>query len=180
MPEAAREVTRGVTPEVARAVRRGPAPAGAGVTGRKPPRRRRLVYRVYGFVAVLAIAIMAALIFLPRYTRAPKFLEPHAALIQYLIERWSLRDPQDLPTVYARVDARLRGKLALFDSSGHLLHSNTDPPLDAPTEYEKHVLGTEKWSLDLGRIVVRSDDGSMIGVYAPDRVGTPWSYVLVL
>ena len=145
----------------------------------RPP-RRRLVYRVYGFAAVLAIAIMAALIFLPRYTRAPKFLEPHAALVQYLIERWSLRDRQDLPTVYARVDARLRGKLTLFDAAGHMLHSNSDPPLDAPTDYEKRVLTTEKWSLDLGRIVVRSDDGSMIGVYAPDRLGTPWSYVIPL
>jgi two-component system OmpR family sensor kinase len=145
-----------------------------------PPPRRRLVYRVYGFAAVLAIAIMAALIFLPRYTRSPKFLEPHAALIQYLIERWSVRNPQDLPQVFARIDVRLRGKLTLFDAGGHLLHSNVEPPLDAPTDVEKRMLKTEKWSLDLGRIVVRSDDGSMIGVYSPDRLGTPWSYVLPL
>jgi two-component system OmpR family sensor kinase len=148
--------------------------------GCKPPRRRRLVYRVYGFAGVLAIAIMAALYVLPRYTRSPRYLEPHAALVQYLIERWSLRSPQELDVVMTRIENRLRGKLTLFDAAGRLLRSNTDPPLDAPTVVERRALETQKWSLDLGRIVVRSDDGSMIGVYAPDRLGFPWSYVIPL
>jgi signal transduction histidine kinase len=150
------------------------APAGG------PPRRRRLVYRVYGFAAVLAIAIMAALLILPRYTRAPRYLEPHAALFQYLIERWSLRSRSELDTVMARVEPRLRGKLSLYDAGGHLLRTNTEPPLDAPTESEQRALRSEKWSLDLGRIVARSDDGSMMGVYAPDRMSFPWSYVIPL
>src|SRR5262249_55547758 len=64
--------------------------------------------------------------------------------------------------------------------SGKLLHSNTDPPLDPPTAEEQRGLAHAKWSLDVGRIVVRSDDGSMIGVYAPTRQGFPWSYVLPL
>jgi signal transduction histidine kinase len=145
-----------------------------------PPRRRRLVYRVYGFVAVLAIAIMAALLILPRYTRAPRYMEPHAAIVQYLIERWSVKNPQELDTVLARIEPRLRGKLSLFDAGGKLLRTNTDPPLDAPTEDEKRTIAGAKWSLDWGRIVVRSDDGSMIGVYAPNRPGFPWSYVLPL
>jgi signal transduction histidine kinase len=34
--------------------------------------------------------------------------------------------------------------------------------------------------LDLDRIVVRSDDGSMFAVYWPDRGGFPWSYVIPL
>jgi two-component system OmpR family sensor kinase len=148
--------------------------------GRKPPRRRRLVYRVYGFVAVLAIAIMAALLILPRYTRSPRYMEPHAALVQYLIERWSVKNPQQLDEVMARIEPRLRGKLSLFDASGKMLRSNTDPPLDAPTEDEKQALAAATWSLDWGRIVVRSDDGSLIGVYAPTRPGFPWSYVLPL
>ena len=146
----------------------------------RPPRRKRLVYRVYGFAAVLAIAIMAALLILPRYTRTPRFLEPHAALVQYLIERWSLRSPHELDVVMARIETRVRGKLSLFDAGGQLLRSNVDPPLDPPTQAERRVLTTDKWSLDLGRIVVRSDDGSMIGVYAPDRLGFPWSYVIPL
>jgi signal transduction histidine kinase len=138
------------------------------------------VYRVYGFVAVLAIAIMAALLILPRYTRAPRYLEPQAALAQYLIERWSIKAPQEFESAMARIEPRLRGKLSLFDASGKLLHSNIDPPLDAPTEDERRDLTTAKWALDRGRIVVRSDDGSMIGVYAPNRAGFPWSFVLPL
>jgi len=146
----------------------------------RPPRRKRLVYRVYGFAAVLAIAIMAALLILPRYTRTPRFLEPHAALVQYLIERWSLRSPHELDVVMARIEPRVRGKLSLYDAGGHLLRSNVEPALDPPTDAERRVLEIDKWSLDLGRIVVRSDDGSMIGVYAPDRLGFPWSYVIPL
>jgi len=138
------------------------------------------VYRVYGFVALLSIAIMFALLILPRYTRSPRYLEPHAALTQYLIERWSTKNPQEFESAMARIEPRLRGKLSLFDASGKLLHSNIDPPLDAPSDEERRDLATAKWSLDRGRIVVRSDDGSMIGVYAPNRVGFPWSYVLPL
>ncbi|HEY0991444.1 MAG TPA: HAMP domain-containing sensor histidine kinase [Kofleriaceae bacterium] len=138
------------------------------------------MYRVYGFVAVLAIAIMAALLILPRYTRAPRYLEPQAALAQYLIERWSIKAPQEFESAMARIEPRLRAKLSLFDASGKLLHSNIDPPLDAPTEDERRDLTTAKWALDRGRIVVRSDDGSMIGVYAPNRAGFPWSFVLPL
>ena len=119
--------------------------------------RRRLVYRVYGFVAVLALSIMAALLILPRYTRAPRYLEPHAALMQYLIERWSVRTPLDLDTVMARIEPRLRGKLSLFDASGKLLRSNIDAsvdvPLDPPTAEETRDIARAKWSLDWGRIV---------------------------
>ncbi|HEU4731546.1 MAG TPA: HAMP domain-containing sensor histidine kinase [Kofleriaceae bacterium] len=148
---------------------------------RKAP-RRRLVFRVYGFVAVLSIAIMAALLILPRYTRAPRYMEPHAALAQYLIERWSAKNPHDLDAAMARIDSRLRGKLSLYDASGRLLRTNVDPPLDPPTAEEKRAIAdpAKKWSLDWGRIVLRSDDGSMIGVYAPSRPGFPWSFVLPL
>jgi two-component system OmpR family sensor kinase len=152
----------------------------SAVPAGKPPRRRRLVYRVYGFVAVLAIAIMAALIILPRYTRAPRYLQPHAALIQYLVERVSLRSGADRETVIARIESRLLGKLSLFDATGHLLRSNVDPPLDPPSEAEQRTLHKAKWSLDFDRIVVRSDDGSMLAVYTPDRGGFPWSYVIPL
>jgi signal transduction histidine kinase len=150
------------------------------VATRRPPRRRRLVYRVYGFVAVLAIAIMAALLILPRYTRSASYLESHAALAQYLIERWSVKNPQELDIVMTRFESRVRGTLSLFDAGGKLLRTNIEPPLDAPTEVEKRDLLTAKWSLARGRIVLRSDDGSMIGVYAPNRPGFPWSYVLPL
>jgi two-component system OmpR family sensor kinase len=153
----------------------------AGPPGR-PPRRRRLVYRVYGFVAVLAIAIMAALIFLPRYTRTPRYLQPHAALVQYLIERVSLRSGADRDTVIARIESRVQGKLSLYDAAGQLLRTSpsTEPPLDPPTDAERRTLREHKWTLDLDRIVVRSDDSSMFAVYWPDRGGFPFSYVIPL
>jgi signal transduction histidine kinase len=146
----------------------------------KPPPRRRLVYRVYGFVAVLAIAIMAALIFLPRYTRAPRYLQPHAALIQYLIERASLRSGTERENVIGRIKAAVLGKISLYDATSHLQGTNTEPPLDPPSDAELRVLRDAKWSLDLDRIVVRSADGSMLAVYSPDRGGFPWSYVIPL
>jgi two-component system OmpR family sensor kinase len=149
--------------------------------GRRIRRRRtRLVFRVYGFAAVLAIAIMAALLILPRYTRSPSYLEPHAAVVQYLIDRWSLKKRQELDTVIARIQPRLRGKLSLFDANDRLLRSNTTPALDPPTDAEKRALADAKWSLDWGRMVLRSDDGSLFAVYAPNRNGFPWSYVLPL
>jgi len=163
------------------------APAGSRDPSRdprKPLRRRRLVYRVYGFVAVLAIAIMAALLILPRYTRSPRYLEPHAALAQYLIERWSVKNAHELDAVMARIEPRLRGTLSLFDAHGNLLRTNTDSTadvtLDPPTADETRDLVNAKWSLNWNRIVVRSDDGTLIGVYAPTRPGFPWSYVLPL
>ena len=142
--------------------------------------RRRLVYRVYGFAAVLAIAIMAALLVLPRYTRSPRYLAPHAALVQYLIERWSTKNPHELDVAIARIVPRLRGKLSLYDAGGRLVRTNVEPALDAPTADERAALAGERWSLGWDRIVVRSDDGSMLGVYAPDRPGFPWSYVVPL
>jgi two-component system, OmpR family, sensor kinase len=150
------------------------------VAGPASPPRRRLVYRVYGFVAVLAIAIMAALLILPRYTKSPRYLEPHAALVQYLIERWSTKNSHELDVAMARIEPRLRGKLSLFDAGGTLLRTNSEPALDAPTPAERGDLAHDRWSLDWGRIVVRSDDGSMIGVYAPTRPGFPWRYVVPL
>jgi two-component system OmpR family sensor kinase len=84
----------------------------------------------------------------------------------------------------ARIEPRLRGKLSLFDPAGKLVWSNIDPAvdpvLDPPTAAETKDLQTDKWSLEWGRIVVRSDDGSLIGVYAPNRPGFPWSYILPL
>src|SRR6185295_17201153 len=101
-----------------------------------------------------------------------------------LIERWSVKNREQLDEAMARIETRLRGKLSLFDASGKLLRTNIDPavdaPLDPPTAAETRALAHAKWSLSWGRIVVRSDDGSLIGVYAPNRPGFPWSYVLPL
>ena len=136
------------------------------------PRKSRLVWRVYAFTAALAIAIMAALLVLPRYTRSARYMEPQAALMQFLVERWSTKDFAGFSDAVTRIEPRLRGGLTLFAADGHMLRT-IDVALDPPSDAERRTLATEKWTLDWGRIVVRSDDGSLIGVYAPTRPGFP-------
>ncbi len=140
--------------------------------------RRRLVLRVYAFAVGLSVAVTAALVILPGYTRGARYLEPQAALLQYMVERWSLKDGAKFAQIMGRIEPRLRGKLSLYDLHGNLVRTNIEPALDAPTAAERAALRTEKWALSTGRIVVRSDDATMIGVYAPNRPGFPWSYVL--
>ncbi len=140
-------------------------------------RRRRLVVSVYAFVAVLSVAIMVALLVLPRYMRGARYLEPQAALLQYNVERWSLKEPAKFHQIMDRIEPRLRGKLSLF-GGGQLVRTNTDPPLPAPTTEERAALDTAKWALSYGRIVVRSDDHTLIGVYHPNRPKFPWVWVL--
>lgn len=146
----------------------------------RTPRRPRLVFRVYALATLLAIAVMVSLLTLPRYMRGARYLEPQAALLQYMVERLSLRTPEKFIESMKRMEPRLRGELSLFDSHGTLVRTNIEPPLKAATADELATLGKEKWALDVGRIVVRSDDGSLIGIYAPNRPGFPWAYVLPL
>ncbi|MEO7091611.1 MAG: hypothetical protein ABI175_00080, partial [Polyangiales bacterium] len=135
---------------------------------------------MYAFVAVLSIAIMIALLVLPRYARSPKYLEAHAAVVQYIIERSSLKEPKQFGEIMNRFEARIRGRLTLFDAKGTMVRTNVDPPLEAPTADERETLQTEKWALESGRIVLRSDDHSLLAVYSPNRPGFPWFYVLPL
>ncbi|HEY5937912.1 MAG TPA: hypothetical protein VIU61_24855, partial [Kofleriaceae bacterium] len=140
-------------------------------------RRRQLVVSVYAFVAILSLAIMVALLVLPRYMRGARYLEPQAALLQYNVERWSLKEPGKFHEILDRIEPRLRGKLSLF-GEGRLIRTNVDPPLPAPTNEERESLTAAKWALSTGRIVVRSDDSTLIGVYHPNRPSFPWVYVL--
>lgn len=144
------------------------------------PRRPRLVWRVYTFAALMSIGLMVVLLVLPRYIRGARYLEPQAALVQYLVERLSLKKPDEFAATMSRIEARLRGKLSLFDAQGGLVRTNIEPPLEHATVEEIADLRTSKWSLSTGRIVVRSDDGTLIGIYHPNRPGFPWDYVLPL
>jgi signal transduction histidine kinase len=144
----------------------------------RAPKKSRLAWRVYGFTAIISIAIMAALLLLPRYTRSARYQESQAALIQFLVERWSSKNPQEFHDAVTRIAPRLRGRLTVYASDGKQVWANDDEALEPPNAAEKATVARDKWSLDWGRIVVRSDDGSMIGVYAPNRPGFPWSWVL--
>ncbi|HEX5058350.1 MAG TPA: HAMP domain-containing sensor histidine kinase [Kofleriaceae bacterium] len=141
--------------------------------------RRRLALSLYALTAAMSIAIMVALLVLPRFVGSPRYLEPQAALVQYMVDRLSTRDPQRLAERMDRIGKRLKGKLTLYDTRGTVLRSTAEP-LPVATKGELKTLETEKWALAWRRIVVRSDDATMIGVYVPNSPGFPWGFVLPL
>jgi signal transduction histidine kinase len=141
-------------------------------------RRGNLVLRVYALTAAIAVSVIVAMVMLPRFVGSPRYLEPQAALVQNMVDRYSTRTPAELAERMDRLSLRLRGRLTLFDGHGKLVRSTVEPPLGGPSAAELAALKTEKWTLAWRRIVVRSDDGAMIGVYIPDSFGSPWSYIL--
>lgn len=143
--------------------------------------RRRLALRLYGLTAAISIVVMLALMFLPRFVGSPRYLEGQAALVHNLVDRVALRDPSRWPEVMARLSERLRGELAMFHADGTLATSTDGgATLTPPTAREREVLVRERWVLDWRRIVVRSEDGKIVGVYVPDSMGLPWGFLLPL
>jgi signal transduction histidine kinase len=141
--------------------------------------KRPLALRLYALTGAISLAVMAALLVLPRFVGSPRYLEPQAALVQNMVDRLSQRDPQEIIDRMERVGKRIRGKLTLYDTKGNVVRS-TKEVLPPPTGNELQKLQKEKWALAWRRIVVRSDDGSMIGVYVPNTPGFPWGFVLPL
>lgn len=139
-----------------------------------------LVYRVYALTAAIAVSVIVAMIILPRFVGSPRYLEPQAALVQNMVDRYSTRTPTELAERVAHLATRVKGRLTLFDPHERVMGSTITPPLDPPTTEELETLKTERWSVARYRIVVRSDDGSMIGLYLPDHSGFPWSFVIPL
>ncbi len=142
--------------------------------------KRPLALRLYALNAAVAIAIMVALLVLPRFVGSPRYLEPQAALVQNMVDRLSQRDAAKLNESIERLSKRLKGKLTLFDAHGAVVRTTADPPLSGATAAEIETITKDKWALAWRRIVVRSDDGSMIGVYVPNSPGFPWAFVLPL
>jgi signal transduction histidine kinase len=145
--------------------------------------RRKLAMNMYAFTALIAVATMLALLLLPRFVGSPRYLDPQAALVQNMVDRLSVRvkeDPKKFDVAMTRITSRLKGKLTLYDGQLHVVRSTSDEPLAGPTASELDTLDSkgEKWALSWHRIVVRSDDSSMIGVYEPDYPGFPWTFVL--
>jgi signal transduction histidine kinase len=144
--------------------------------------KRRIAVRLYVFVAAIVVATMAALYVLPRFISSPRFLEPQAALVQNMVDRLSLRDPAKQAEVMARLQQRLHGKLALLDQQGHLIRGTAElPDIElSPSDLDALFSKGEKWTLGWGRIVVRSDDSTLVGVYEPQHPGFPWAFVIPL
>lgn len=143
-------------------------------------RRGVLVFRVYALTAAIAVSVILAMLFAPRFVGSPRYLEPQAALVQNMVDRYSTRTPSELAERMTRLAKRLRGKLTLFDPKGNVMHSTLQPPLGPPSAQEMANLKNDKWTLAWHRIVVRSDDGVMYGVYIPDSPGFPWTFLLPL
>jgi two-component system OmpR family sensor kinase len=144
-------------------------------------RRGVLVFRVYALTAAIAVSVILAMLFAPRFVGSPRYLEPQAALVQNMVDRYSTRSPEELTERMARLATRVRGKLTLFDLKGNVVRSTVQPPLGPPSAEEMDELKDEdKWTIAWHRIVVRSDDGVMFGVYIPDSPGFPWAFILPL
>jgi signal transduction histidine kinase len=141
--------------------------------------RRRIALRLYGLTAAISIAIIVAMFVVPRFVGSPRYLEPQAALVQNMVDRISLRESSRIPEVMERWSRRLRGKLTLYDPNGTIIRSTAEDQ-SPPTSRELKTLRDEKWVLAWRRIVVRSDDSRMIGVYVPNTPGFPWGFVLPL
>jgi two-component system, OmpR family, sensor kinase len=143
-------------------------------------RRGVLVFRVYALTAAIAVSVILAMLFAPRFVGSPRYLEPQAALVQNMVDRYSTRSPNELTERMSRLAQRVRGKLTLFDTKGNVVRSTVQPPLGPPSAQELVDLKDDKWTLAWHRIVVRSDDGIMYGVYIPDSPGFPWAFILPL
>jgi len=142
--------------------------------------RRVLALRLYGLTAAISIAVMVALLLLPRFVGSPRYLEPQAALVQNMVDRISLREPSRIPEVMDRWSKRLRGKLTLFDAQANVINSTAELQSPPTASERSQLAGEQKWVIDWHRIVVRSDDGKMIGVYVPNSLGFPWGFVIPL
>ena len=88
---------------------------------------RRMVYRVYLFMAAVSLAIMVALIVVPRYARNARYLEPQAALVQFMVQRWSTKSPAEFTEAFERLEPRLRGRFSVYSADGKLLHTSIEP-----------------------------------------------------
>src|SRR3954469_20373519 len=105
-----------------------------------PRPRGTLALRLYAFTAVIAVVVMAALLLLPRFIGSPRYLEPQAALVQNMVDRFSQRDPAKVAESMARLQQRLRGKMTLYDATLHVVRSTIEPPLSEPSSGERHDL----------------------------------------
>jgi len=142
--------------------------------------KRPLALRLYALTATISLATIVALFVLPRFVGSPRYLEPQAALVQNMVDRFSLRDAKQIAERVDRVGKRLKGHLTLYDPAGNVVRSTVEPALPPPSKAELKTLETEKWSLAWRRIVVRSDDGTLLGVYVPNHPGFPWGFVIPL
>src|SRR3569832_2198606 len=91
-------------------------------------RRGNLVIRVYALTAAIAVSVIVAMVLLPRFVGSPRYLEPQAALVQNMVDRYSQRTPEQLTERMERLSHRLRGGLTLIAGNGKLERTPVEPP----------------------------------------------------
>ena len=106
---------------------------------------------------------------LPRFVGSPRYLEDRAALVQNMVDRYSQRSPSELAERMTRLAPRLKGEADAVRRPRHLVRTTREPVADgADRRRAAHARGPKSGRSSWRRIVVRSDDGSMLGVYLPD------------
>jgi signal transduction histidine kinase len=141
------------------------------------PLRRRLVLRVYLFTAGLFIAVFVAMATIPRMVTGPTWHEPQAALLQGVVEHLSHLPAGDRRHLVARLRERVPGQLTVYDARGVVLASTHAPPAGGLNAREQRVLARSRSAIDWDRIAMRSDDGSLFGLYLPPPPRIPWRFI---
>jgi signal transduction histidine kinase len=141
------------------------------------PLRRRLVLRVYLFTAGLFIAVFVAMATIPRLVTGPTWHEPQAALLQGVVEHLAPMPSRERLRLVSRLRERVPGHLTLYDAQGVILASTHEPPAGLDDDELRALRRGARWVIDWGRIAIRSDDGSLYGLYLPPRPRIPWHFI---
>lgn len=147
---------------------------------KRRPVWRRLPARVYFTALLLLVTVGLSLQALPRFIVGPLWLQPQAAMLQGLINRLSDK-PHAVGFVLHDMRPRIAGSLSISRNQ-QVIASTKDTAAvgddDLATSAELDELRTDLWVLRWDRIVVRSDDHTLIGVYLVRRPAIPWRKVL--
>lgn len=144
------------------------------------PLWRRLPFRVYATALLLLVVVGLSLQALPRFIVGPLWLQPQAAMLQGLINRLS-EEPLAVGFVVNDMRPRIAGSLSISSNQQVIASTKNRKALsddDLATADELDDLRTDLWVLNWYRIVVRSDDHTLIGVYLVNRPAIPWRKVL--
>jgi two-component system OmpR family sensor kinase len=156
------------------------------MTMTRRPIRRRLALRVYLFAAGMLVFVGVAMVVIPRFGGSPAWLEPQATLLQGFIDRLAHTTApearvddrvEDLAAAFERLGPRIQGQATLYDRDGRMLLSVVEPPVPGPDAGERAALRQARWTIAWQRILVRSDDGSLVAAYVPARPRFPWEFM---
>ena len=117
--------------------------------------RRKLAWRLYGLTAAIVVAVMIALIYVPRFVGSPRYLEPQAALVQNLVANaLTYRRPDGRCSVEVRSDAGPEGvELRVIDNGPGIPPDRRAEALSPLTRLRTDLPGTGLGLATCSRIV---------------------------